>query len=210
MTPRTESEAVVFFRPYVIKTAKYFKTGSVSEDDLIQEGLIAVALAFRKWSKDGGANFLTWIRRPVYYAMLSVVREHKRAGGSFHNTNRGPVEEREENVAILCSLDARSVSGRAGFDDEKLHTQHDRSETMHDRIGGFDEPPDWLALERLPEMLAALEPRERKAIRLRFEDGMSHAAVGRKLKVSRELARQIEAKALGKLKAMMSKGDVEA
>ena len=58
--------------------------------------------------------------------------------------------------------------------------------------------------ERIAHMLRTLSPREEKIIRMRFgmEDGSEHTLeeVGRVFSVTRERIRQIEAKALGKLR----------
>lgn len=202
MHPKNEAEAVAKFRPFVIKVARYFKsTNSFSEEDLIQEGLIAVALAFRQWRPEtGGASFLSWIRKPVYYAMLKQLRQHKRRGGSF---SRGGGPNALKDDMATEGVRMTSMDEPIDADDHAA----DREQTLHDRIGTFDEPPDVLALERLPDLVALLEPQERKVIRMRYEDGLTRAEVADALSYSREHIRKVEIAALEKLKAGFAKDD---
>lgn len=199
MTPKTEAEAVVQYRPFVLKTAQRFSGNGIAQDDLIQEGLMAVALAFRLWRQDGGANFLTWIRRPVYYAMLKIARENKRAGGSLRGSGRG--QEKGKSAVTLVSLDAP-----AGADKQARPVDHSLV-SMHETIGHFEEPADPFVRGKLPGLVSSLEKRERQVLRLRFEKGLPYTEVGARLKISRELARQIEQKALERLKSMMAVGE---
>jgi len=199
--PKSETDAITQYRPFVLKMAKQFVTSGVAKDDLVQEGLLAVATAFRSWREDGGASFLTWIRRPVYFAMMKLVREQARAGGTF----RGGDGTKPKRVQIL-SMDAQSTSER-GDSDAGMEGFRPGGLPLHDLVGSFTEPPDPLVMRRLPELVAGLEQRERQVIRLRFEKGLSYAEVGAKLKLSRELVRQIEQGALQRMKAQMSKED---
>jgi len=199
------------FRPFVIKEAQRLSTTGVTRDDLIQEGLIAVALAFRSWRPDGGAGFLSWIRQPVRFAMLRLVREQRRGGGTFRG---GPQGGANVSQVSLLSMDET----RHGFHGVKKNPANgtrrfcepDLSPSLHDLLGHFDEPRDSLALDRLPELLANLTTRERKVIRLRFQKSLTHAQVGERLGISRELARQLEARALQRLREMLLKEEPQA
>lgn len=200
MNPKSENEAVVQFRPFVLKTAQRFSSSGVSSEDLVQEGLIAVAIAFRTWREDGGANFLTWIRRPVYYAMLKLAKEHKRGGGSFRGSGRG-ARKGEKNAVKVVSLDGpANPDGQTPADEWHLTS-------LHEKVGSFEEPDDPFVRGRLPDFVSSLEARERQVLRLRFEKGLAYTEVGARLKISRELARQIEQKALERLKALMTNGE---
>lgn len=216
MNPKSEAEAVAQYKPFVVKAAKAFASSGVQSEDLIQEGLIAVAVAFRTWRRDGGASFLTWIRAPVFYAMLKIIREHRRGGGSFRGgkrdgwagakgiwmktTAKGEGVYGSHRGVVLVSLDSDAVPPAEQLDAESAGS-------LHEKIGSFEEPLDPLALKRLPDLLARLERRERSVVRLRFVKGLTYSEVGRKLKISRELARQLEQKALEKLKALLASGE---
>jgi RNA polymerase sigma factor (sigma-70 family) len=201
VNPRSENEAVTQYRPFVLKEAQRFSSSGVAPEDLIQEGLIAVSIAFRTWREDGGANFLTWIRRPVYYAMLKLAREHRRRGGSFRGAGRGP-RKGEKSAAKIVSLDA-TIDDRCGAKEEFGCD----CISLHDAVGTFEEPADPFIRGRLPGLVSSLEKRERQVLRLRFEKGLAYTEVGARLKISRELARQIEQKALERLKDMMMNGE---
>lgn len=210
MNPKSEAEAVAQYRPFVIKTAGRFKT-SVPKEDLIQEGLIAVAVAFRQWRQDGGASFLTWINRPVYYAMLKLVREQNRAGGSFKGGPRG--EELARRV-IMYSFDDywRSGEGRPVQDDEMDHgivpEEDENRLSLGEQISSDDDPPDLgVALKQLPALLTKLGAKERQVLRLRFDKELTYQQVGEKIGVSREAARQIEQRAIARLRELMKVED---
>lgn len=210
MNPKSEAQAVSQYEPFVLKTAQRFVSSGVASEDLIQEGRIAVALAFRTWTEEGGANFLTWIRKPVYYAMLKLVRSQKRAGGTFRGSGRG-LRKGEANKTTIVSLDAgdgewreyrpQGLKGFGRTDPDEKHL------VLHERVGSFEEPSDPFIKGRLPEMISCLEQRERQVLRLRFERGLTYAEVGGRLKISRERARQIEQEALGRLRGLMVKGE---
>lgn len=191
VAPKTETEAVTRYRPFVLKAAKRFISGDVPPEDLIQEGLVAVAIAFRSWRQDGGANFLTWIHRPVYYAMVKLVREQKRMGGS----SRGGLKGESKPPVIVVSLDAL------------IRDKTDRELVLHDVLGSFEEPPDPFVRGKLPAMVSGLPKRQRQVLRLRFERGLSYTDVGARLKISRELARQVEQKALERLRGLLANGE---
>jgi RNA polymerase sigma factor (sigma-70 family) len=194
--PTSEAEAVKMFRPFVLREASQFAKGGVSKDDLVQEGLIAVAMAFRSWREDGGASFLAWIRKPVWYAMNAFVRVHKRGGGTFRHGRR---TANKVNSVQLVSMDAQlNDEDEAG------------DEGLHGVIGTDEEPADSLALELLPGLLAQLDARERKVLRLRYEGDLTYAQVGLRLRISRERARQIEQTALVRLKELMAKEERES
>ena len=190
------------YRPFVIKTSKKFAASGVAPEDLIQEGLMAVAVAFRAWREDGGANFLTWIRRPVYYAMLKLSREQRRAGGSLRGAVKSPGQKGKARVDLV-SMDTQHevVTLRIAGLGEDVRSLHEVVPAP------AEEPHDPFLSGRLPALVSGLEKRERQVLRLRFEKGLAYTEVGVRLKISRELARQIEQKALERLKALMTNGE---
>lgn len=195
--PKTEDEAVRRFTPFVAKTAMRFVGNGVAFDDLVQEGLVAVALAFRLWDPQGGASMRTWIRRPVRNAMSKYVRTAVASGiGRRAQGSRSGFERLGKGARI------RHVSMDAPFGEG----EQNEAGCLHDTLGTFEEPRDVLALRQLPSALARLTPQERNVIRLRFERGFTLEEVGERLGFSRERARQIEADALRTLRERV-KGD---
>lgn len=194
--PGSASEAVAQFKPFVVQTAIQFESGSIARDDLIQEGLMAVCTAFNSWRPDGGANFLTWIRRPVKLAMLAWVRKQKKAGGSF----RGGRRSRKGEGVSLVSMDSANIHVLP----ESFRHGLVEALSLHELIGESPDMRDALALQRLPGLFLFLEERERKVLRLRFGEGMTHAQVGKRMRISRSLARHIEQTAIARLKALMT------
>ena len=75
---------------------------------------------------------------------------------------------------------------------------------MHDELIGGDDDDRWVGYQITAEPLDALTTREREVLKMRFglEDGQSHTLeeVGQAFGVTRERIRQIEAKALRKLR----------
>ena len=187
--PKTVEEAVKMFRPFVIREARRRANKSGADvEDLTQQGLLAVARAFKTWRKKKGANFLTYIHRPVFWQMSKLIAEHRRRGltGTKREKN-GRVEK-----ARMASFDA-PVGENFGDVNEQM--------TLHDVIGTFDEPPDCFALERLAAAMTTLSTRERDVIRMRFTSGMKLQQVGDRFGLSRERIRQIETDAIDKLRA---------
>lgn len=198
--PKTADEAVRQYTPFVAKTARRFAGRGVTLEDLIQEGLIAVAKAFKAWSPTGGASMLTWIRRPVRNAMSRVVDEQRRAGG----TGTGERSKKAPTRGVrLMSMDA-PFSENGTYPDGAMEVG-----CLHDTVGVFVEPPDTFALRQLPGALATLNKTERQIIRMRFERDWTLERAGDALGFSRERARQVEAEALRKLRLVV-KGDDDA
>lgn len=182
------------YRPFVFKMAnKFARAGVATQQELVQEGMLSVAIAVRKWRKKGGASVLTWLHRPVYWAMRKLVES---------NLNRGVTGGRDRKTGRRerfphASMDAphASQSGGDGVNQEW---------TLHDLIGSFDEPRDVLALRQLPKALAKLTAYERRILRMRYADELTFEEIGEKLGgYSRERIRQLEKIALEKLRAAM-------
>jgi RNA polymerase sigma factor (sigma-70 family) len=188
----TPDEAVVQFTPFVMKMAKkYSHSGEVEFEDLVQEGLLAVALAAKDWQKSGGANMLTWIHAPVWRAMSRRVWLARRKG--FKSPPKAEGTRRTPARVQMASMDAPIAIAADSTD----------LPTLHDVIGTFTEPPDYFALKRLPAALAKLNTKERRVIRLRFREGLRLREIGKILNLSRERVRQIEASALAQLRVFM-------
>jgi RNA polymerase sigma factor (sigma-70 family) len=188
--PATEAEAVDRYFPFIFRTAKRYANRGVPFDDLLQVGRIAVALAFRTWRPDGGRNFLTWIRHPVSNAMFKALANERSRDGRA-GVDRRTAAARYSFSSMDELLPGHAATGVADF------------KTLHDIVGTFDEPVDFLALKRLPKAMQCLSPKERSVIRQRFVLDRTLDEIAKPMGLSRERIRQIERDALSKLRKLI-------
>lgn len=192
--PKTEAEAVEQYKPFVWKNARKF-AGSKEDlfEDFLQEGLFAVAVAFRTWSPDGGANFLTWIHEPVRHAMLRVLKKD-------HAVR--PRSGKNGGKAKMIPLDAPLVER----DVDQEH--HGYESSLRDLLTASDSSPEEQFLRKeqgapLAKAVSRLPARERQIIRMRFVEGKTLAEIGLAFGISRERVRQLERDALAVLKSRL-------
>jgi RNA polymerase sigma factor (sigma-70 family) len=167
-----EADAVKQYLPFVVKMAKRFAGLGLASEDLIQEGLIAVAIASRTWDPTKGANMLTYIYNPVRRAMQKAVNKH-RAG----------VVRRVDNPPSFLSVDLPSKV----FKGETIISAMPAPEV---------EEKDNERLAKLPEAMSGLTQRTREIIRMRYVDGLTLAEIGKRLGISKQRVAQIEEAAL--------------
>ena len=197
--------------------------------DLIQEGNLGLMKAAEKFEPDRGFKFSTyatwWIRQSITRAIAdqgrtiripvhlveSINRVKKTAGELLRRTGREPTAE---EIAVQLDMEPARVREllQLAQDPISLETPVGEEEDAHledfiqdDEAGvPADEAGRQLLRRELMNVLKSLTPREERVIALRFglEDGRARTLeeLGREFNVTRERVRQIEAKALRKLR----------
>jgi RNA polymerase primary sigma factor len=213
----------------VVNNAKKFVNRGLHFLDLIQEGNIGLMKAVEKFEFERGYKFSTystwWIRQAITRAIADQSRTIRVPVHMVETLNkiskikRTFIQEngREPTYAELAkelNLDEKKIKNIIKISKEpiSLHTPVGDSEDAYiqDFIENESEssPADAVAgsdlKERIREMLKTLTPREEKVLKMRFgiDVASEHTLeeVGKDFSVTRERIRQIEVKALKKLK----------
>jgi RNA polymerase primary sigma factor len=211
---------------FVVSYAKRFRGLGVSFLDLIHEGNLGLIQAARRFDPDRNVKFISyavwWIRQAIFRA----ISEHSRVFAvpsrmatafgriekQFSNDEKGTPAPQEVAASLDLPLDAVNTFIAISGSDVSLSETvgEDGDVELVDRLPQGSDAPAEVALiqksflSQMRNLLSEISPKEAEVIRLRFgldsDEPQTLQEIGDRLNLSRERVRQIESKAMAKLR----------
>jgi RNA polymerase primary sigma factor len=221
----------------VVNIAKRYVNRGLPLQDLIEEGNIGLIKSVERFRTSKGCKFSTyatyWIRQAIDRAIANQANTVRLPIHVTTDMARLARAERELNATLdrePSVLELADRSGLSGRYVKKLHTIGKRSYSLESAISensdqtlldvledaSYPQPMELIneagRAEMINDWMDALEGYEREVIRLRFglggEDVRTLESIGRMHGITRERVRQIESRALAKLRQMLDEDEI--
>jgi RNA polymerase sigma factor (sigma-70 family) len=217
--------------PLVHSTARRYRTEGLEQADLLQEGIVGLLRALQRFDPDRGVPFAAfatwWIRQSLQEARSDFMRplrlppkalrqlsqlksEHqriyqgeRRAAKVAELAERTNIELEQAEALLVADARERSLDEPIGSIDGELGTLGDLLEDPLS-AAAYEDVVDAVAGVQLRALLSRLTEREQEVVRARFgfdAPAEKLSQVGERLGVSAERVRQIEERALAKVRA---------